>query len=323
MSTANPVPETWELTGDDARETLKRTGAKALMKDSFRRFRVSDGFSHARSLAYLTTMVFLQGVIALVGLASALGKGGLSDLIVKTLQTAVPGPASSALTDAVKQAHKAGSSHRYLALTLGLAAAIITGTTLMGQIERALNRIYGTEQDRPTVQKYVHAFALAISAGVLVVAAFAALALGRAIGSSATSDSFSTVWGILRWPLALALLAGGIALMFRYAPRRHQPAWSWLVFGAGVSVVLLLVVTVGLDLMFQLSSTFGKTYGPLASIVALMLWALLASISLLLGAAIAAQLEAVRAGNTPPQSPSKVRASEPARESQPEAALGR
>lgn len=323
MSTANPVPETWELTGDDARETLKRTGTRALVKDSFRRFRVSDGFSHARSLAYLTTMVFLQGVIGLVGLASAAGKGGLSDLIVKTLQTVVPGPASSALTDAVKQAHKAGSSHRYLALTLGLTAAVITGTTLMGQIERALNRIYGTEQDRPTLQKYVHAFALASSAGVLVIAAFIALALGRAIGTSITSHSFATLWDVVRWPLALIALAAGIALMFRHAPRRHQPAWSWLVFGAGVSVILLLIVTFALDLMFQLSSTFGKTYGPLASIVALMLWALLASIALLLGAAIAAQLEAVRAGSATPQSPEKVHASESTRQAQPVPAVDR
>lgn len=317
MSTANPVPETWELTGDDARETLKRTGTWALVKDSFRRFRVSDGFSHARSLAYLTTMVFLQGVIGLVGLASALGNGGLSDLIVKTLQTAVPGPASSALADAVKQAHKAGSTHRYLALTLGLTAALITGTTLMGQIERALNRIYGIEQDRPTLQKYVHASALALSAGVLVVAAFTALALGRSIGTSITSHSAATIWDVVRWPLALAALVAGIALMFRHAPRRHQPAWSWLVFGAGVSVALLLIVTVALDLMFQLSSTFGKTYGPLASIVALMLWALLSSIALLLGAAIAAQLEAVRAGTSAPQSSEKQHASEPARQAQP------
>jgi len=268
-------------------------------------------------------MVFLQGVIGLVGLASAVGKGALSDLIVKTLQTVVPGPASSALTDAVKQAHKAGSSHRYLALTLGLTAAVITGTTLMGQIERALNRIYGTEQDRPTMQKYLHAFALALSAGALVFAAFTALALGRAIGTSITSHSVATVWGVIRWPLALIALAAGIALMFRYAPRRHQPAWSWLVFGAGVSVILLLIVTVALDLMFQLSSTFGKTYGPLASIVALMLWALLSSIALLLGAAIAAQLEAVRAGSAAPQSSDKVHASEPTRQAQPATTVAR
>ena len=313
MSTANPVPETWELTGDDAREALKRTGTRRLVKDSLRRFRAADGFSHARSLAYLTTLVFLQEIIALVGLASAAGKGGVSDLIVRTMQTVVPGPASAALTDAVKQANKAGSSHRYLALTLGLAGASVTGTTLMGQIERALNRIYGIEQDRPTRQKYLHAFALALSAGVLVAAAFAALALGRAIGASISSTSAATVWSVVRWPLALISLAAAIALMFRHAPKRHQPAWSWLAFGAGVSVILLVAVTVGLDLLFRLSSTFGKTYGPLASIVALMLWAMLASIALLLGAAIAAQLEAVRAGSATPQSAEKVQDSEPSR----------
>jgi hypothetical protein len=45
--------------------------------------------------------------------------------------------------------------------------------------------------------------------------------------------------------------------------------------------------------------------------VALMLWALLASISLLLGGAIGAQLEAVRAGRPAPQSARKVAESEP------------
>jgi uncharacterized BrkB/YihY/UPF0761 family membrane protein len=56
------------------------------------------------------------------------------------------------------------------------------------------------------------------------------------------------------------------------------------------------VSTVALALFFQWSSTFGQTYGPLAGIVALMIWALLSSLALLYGAAVAAQLEAVRAG---------------------------
>jgi hypothetical protein len=41
------------------------------------------------------------------------------------------------LTDAVSQAHRAGAGHRSIALWLGLAAAIVTGTTLLGQFERA------------------------------------------------------------------------------------------------------------------------------------------------------------------------------------------
>ena len=55
-------------------------------------------------------------------------------------------------------------------------------------------------------------------------------------------------------------------------------------------------MTIVLNGIFQLSSTFGQTYGPLAGFVALLLWTLLASIALLYGVAIAAQLEAVRAG---------------------------
>src|ERR1700675_43534 len=264
MSTANQVPETWELTGDDARQTLEHTGRWRLIRDAFTRLRYADGFSHARSLAYLTTLVFLEGIIALVGFTTALGSGGLSSGIVKMLQKIAPGPAGTILTDAVQQAHKAGSSHRYLALSVGLVASLITGTTLMGQIERALNRMYGIEQDRPTVRKYARAFVLTSSAGILFVAAFAALALGRAISSSLSGQTASTIWNVARWPLALSLLTAAIALLFRWSPRRQQPGWSWLAFGAIVSVVLMGLVTLGLDAMFQISSTFGKTYGPLA-----------------------------------------------------------
>ena len=311
MSTANHVPETWGLTGDDAVQTLERTGRWTLVRDAFKRLRYADGFSHARSMAYLTSLVFLQAVIALVGLASALRSGGLSNIIVKTLRQIVPGPAGKLLTDAVQQAHRAGSAHHSLALSVGLAGALITGTTLMGQIERALNRIYGVEQDRPTAKKYGRAFLLAITAGLLFLAAFAALALGRAIGSSLSNHSTSTVWNVLRWPSALGLLIAAIALLFNWSPRRHQPGWSWLAFGAIVSVISLAIVTVALDAMFQISSTFGKTYGPLAGIIALMFWAVLASIALLYGAAIGAQLEAVRGGRPEPQSTEKVLGSEP------------
>jgi YihY family inner membrane protein len=311
MSTANHVPETWGLTGDDAVQTLERTGRGALIRDAFQRLRFSDGFSHARSMAYLTSLVFLQAVIALVGLASALRSGGVSNLIVKTLRQIVPGPAGKILTEAVHQAHRAGSAHRYVALIVGLVGALVSGTTLMGQVERALNRLYGVEQDRPTAQKYGRAFLLAITAGLLFLASFAALALGRAIGSSLTNHSTSVVWSVVRWPLALAVLGAAIALLFNWSPRRHQPGWSWLAFGAIVAVALLAIVTIALDGMFRLSSTFGTTYGPLAGIVALMIWALLASIALLFGAAIGAQLEAVRGGRPDPQSTRKVAESEP------------
>jgi YihY family inner membrane protein len=314
MSTANLVPETWKLTGDDARKTLARTGRLRLVRDAFKRLRAADGFSHARSLAFATGLVFLQGIIAVVGLASALGKGSASDVIVRTIRAAVPGPAGQLLTQAVDQAHRAGASHRYVALLVGLIGAIITGTTFMGQLERGLNRIYGIEQDRPTLRKYGLAFLLTLSAGFLVTVAFTAMAFGGSIGSSLGNDVAARVWNWIRWPVALLLMAAAVALLFRWSPRRRQPAWSWLAFGATVSVGLWVLATILLTLFFRTSTSFGQTYGPLAGIVALLVWSLLSSLALLYGGAIGAQLEAVRAGVPSPKDAGKVAEAERASE---------
>ena len=296
MSTASAVPETYRLSGDDAWESLGRTGRGRLLADAFRRFRLADGTSHARSLAYLITLIAIQALIALVGLASAIGEGQISRLIVRSLQAASPGPSGKVLTDAVAQAHQASSPGLSPALILGLVGALVTGTMALGQLERGLNRIYGVERDRSTGRKYAHAFWLTITAGLFATLAFAALAFGRAIADSLDSHMAVTLWNALRWPVALVLAAGSIALLFRWSPNRRQPGWSWLAFGSVVAVVLWAVSTVALALFFQWSSTFGQTYGPLAGIVALLIWALLSSIALLYGAAVAAQLEAVRAG---------------------------
>ena len=300
MSTANLVPETYGLSGDEAKDTLARTGRKRLLSDSFKRLRAADGFSHARSLVFAGALVFIQATIALVGLATMLPKGGLSSTIVKALQTAVPGPAGTVLTDAVNQAHQAGTSHS-LALWIGLIGALISGTTLMGQLERGLNRLYGIEKDRPSVRKYARAFVLAVTAGLLGAIGFGLMAFGNAL----SSGSAATIWNVVRWPLGLILLAASIALLFRWAPNRHQPAWSWLAYGSAIAVALATISTLVLAAFFGWSHSFGHTYGPLAGMVALLIWLMLVSVSVMFGAAVAAQLEAVRAGVPQPQDLSK------------------
>ena len=301
MSNANPVPETFDLTGSDAKETLETTGRGRLMRDALERMRAADGFSHARSMAFVSALIIVQGVIALVGLASMLGSGRISEAIVGMLQDVFPGPAGTVLTDAVKQAHQAGSQHNSLPLILGLVGAVVTGTTLFGQIERAMNRSYGVEQDRPALRKYGRAFILAMSAGVLAVGAFIAMTLGRSASALFNDPAARDIWNILRWPLAFALLIGATACIFRWSPRRRQPEWSWLALGALLSVILVVVVTIALSGFFVISSSFGDTYGPLAGFVAMLLWTLLSSIAFLYGVAIAAQLEAVRAGGPSPR----------------------
>ncbi len=91
-------------------------------------------------------------------------------------------------------------------------------------------------------------------------------------------------------------MTAAVALLFRWCPNRRQPAWSWLAFGSAVPSCCGSSITLVMGFVFEATTSFGDTYGPLAGIVVLQFWALLASIAVFFGGAVAAQLEAVRAG---------------------------
>ena len=294
MSTATRVPETWGLSGDDARRALAANGRMRLLRDAFVRLRAADGFSHSRSLAFATSLVFVQGLVVVVGLVAASGTSGVGRVIVDTIRSATPGPAGDVLADAVRQANRVGGHDRYLALLVGLVGTLVTATTAMGQLERGFNRVYGIEKDRPTAEKYRRAFLLAVSIGAALTAAFVLLALGRDIRGG--DGALHTLWVAVRWPLGLLVAAAAIGALLHFAPYRRQPGRAWLAFAALVCVAGWSLVTLALGLAFGLSSTFGDTYGPLAGLVALQLWTFLSAASIFYGAAVAAQLEAVRAG---------------------------
>ena len=310
MSTATTVPPTFELEGDHARATLKNTGRGRLARDSFERFRAADGFSHARGLAFQIMLTVFPALIAFVGLTIDLDQQNLKDLVEQTITGIAPGPAGQLLTDAFDQGSDAASGPS-TAVIIGVVAALIAATGAMGQIERGGNRIYGIESDRGTFAKYVIAFVLAITVGVLIMVAFVLLIAGSAIAEagSATgwSDNAVTVWNIARWPVVLILVLAGFSLLFKRAPRRRQPSMSWLISGAIVTVVLWLLFTAGLTLYLAASKEFGNTYGPIAGIIGLLLWALLTSLAVFLGLAFAAQLEAVRAGVGEPATENEAR----------------
>jgi YihY family inner membrane protein len=300
MTTAPTVPPTYELEGDDAKETLRKTGFTKLMADSVRRFREGDGTSHARALAFQIVLASFPGVIAFVGFATFFDQPGLRKVFERTAASLAPGPAGQIFHQAFHQGANDARSAGLTALIFGLIATITAATGGMAQIERGANRIYGIDKDRSAVKKYMVAFLLAITAGLLSVVAFTLLVAGGAIASSGPSagwsDTLVTAWQVARWPLGVMLTIVAIAIIFRTSPNRHQPQLSWLAVGAGVAVVLWVALTALLALYLSTSKNFGQTYGPIAGILGLLFWALLSSFALFLGVSFAAQLEAVRAG---------------------------
>lgn len=306
MSTAAPVPETAVLPGqefsaDRALATLRLAGPWRLLRDAFVRFRYADGFSHARALALHTCLSLIPLAIALIGLAAALGHRSIGTAAGEVLLRLTPGQ-GDVVDDVVEQTQRRAAGSGRVALWLGLAAALLSLTTAMAQVERGANRIYGIERDRPTTAKYGRALLLALAAGLPALVGFLVLVAGGAVGDAlAVAYHWADVpgwWPLVRWPVGLLLTWVSYTVLLAQAPRRRQPSYPWLAAGGAIAIVLWLLATALLALYVAKTDTFRSTYGPLTSVLALLVWANLTAVALLFGVAFCAQIEAVRA-NTP------------------------
>src|SRR6478735_3220150 len=310
MTTARTVPVTTEMDGDeldalDAWHLARHHGLRKIAVESFVRFRYGDGFTNSRALALQACLAVVPFLLALTGLAADIDEERPAQVVAGTIQTVSPGHGTGdALANAVSgpsSSERAGE----LALVLGLVFALLSMTTAMAQVERGSNRIYGIRRDRPALAKYGRAAVLtAVLAGPVGVG-FLMLVAGGSFGKAMVtsygwSDGTLEAWQVLRWPVGVVLLVFAIAVLLDHAPRRRQPALSWLALGAAVAVLLTLLATGALAAYVHVSSSFGSTYGPLAGFVALLLWSLLSAMAFFYGVAVCAQLEALRAGDHSP-----------------------
>lgn len=326
MSSVRAVPETQDMDGeglsaDDAAPTVRRVGLRPLLRDSFLRFRYGDGFSHARAFALQLALATVPLIIAGAGLAGILGAESAAQVVARTVVAVSPGSGDQLLADVVDrgsgaaaagdddagdgaggdEAEPPGEDIGEVAVGLGLVTAFAAMVSAFAQLERGANRIYGVERDRPALRKYARAALLTVTAGSALGVGLVLIVAGGPFGTAIEQvyrwgDTAETVWDVVRWPVGLAALVVAVTVLFRFAPRRRQPGLSWLALGAGVTVVLWLAASGLVALYVAVSAGFSETYGPLAGVMALLLWATVTGVALLFGLAVAAQLEGVRAG---------------------------
>jgi len=306
LTTARVVPVTTEMDGEeldaeDAWHLVRRTGLRRLLLDSFVRFRYADGFSHSRALALQAALSVVPFLLALSGLAADIDRRRPAEVLARTIERLSPGGGSrDALASAVTGG-TTGDTAGEIALAFGLVVSVLSMTTAMAQVERGTNRIYGIRRDRRAPVKYGRALVLTAVLAAPVGLGFLLLVAGGSFAeamrtSYGWSDTTADVWNAARWPVGLVLLVFTVAVLLDHAPRRRQPALSWLALGAGIAVLLTMVSTGLLAAYIQFSGSFSETYGPLAGVFALLVWSLLSSIALFAGAAVCAQLESLRAG---------------------------
>lgn len=97
------------------------------------------------------------------------------------------------------------------------------------------------------------------------------------------------IW--LRWPLIGFVIIFVLSLLYKIAPARKSPKFSWVSTGAIISTILWIAGSSLFSLYINNFGNFASIYGSFAAIIILMLWFFLTSFIVLLGAEINAAME--------------------------------
>ncbi len=96
---------------------------------------------------------------------------------------------------------------------------------------------------------------------------------------------------VFRWVLLWLFAIGALAVVYRYAPDRHDAQWPWVTWGSVAAATVWLFGSVLFELYVKNFSSYGITYGTLGGVIALIMWFYLGGFAVVVGAQINAEME--------------------------------
>jgi membrane protein len=266
---------------------LKRTVGE------FRRDNLTDW---AAALTYYSVLSIFPMIIALVGIVGLVGQHPqTTDAILRIINDIGPSSAVDTFRGPVDSviSNKSGAG---LALAVGLAGALWTGSGYIGAFTRASNAIYGVQEGRPfwklrplqLLITFVMVVLLAVIGLAVVLTGPLADAVAKPIGLGGAAV---TAWNIAKWPFVIAAVSCMLSLLYYVAPNVRQPGFRWVTPGGVLAVVIWIVASAGFAFYVANFGSYNKTYGSLAGAIVFLVWLWISNLAVLLGAEFNAELE--------------------------------
>lgn len=183
---------------------------------------------------------------------------------------------------------------------------------LFGSVGVVVNRMWGIAPAQVGILGKIRQYLLmsATSLALLSSSVFTYLiSQGLALRASRHLDSTGTdalaPFAAQGWwfNVLAGLLAGAAFLVvYRYVPERPV-RWRWAAIGAGVAGLALQLVNYGVALFISYVAPSHLVYGPLASVLIVLVWLFASAVTLASGAAVAAYGQNVYDGDGPTPGP--------------------
>ena len=242
-------------------------------------------------LAYYFLLALAPAIVFVAALASFFPGALIQDIIAR-VGDVVP---TGALEVIREQLQNIASGQNGGVLTFGLLLALWSSSAAIVGVTEALNRAYDIEEARPWWKVRVTAILLTLALAVFVVVAFALVLIGPTLIDQLSarfglSQLTATAWKVLQWPLAFAIVATGIGLIYYFAPDAEQE-WEWITPGAVLATILWLIASLVFKFYVSSFADYNATYGSLGGVIVLMLWFYISAFAILVGAEMNAEIE--------------------------------
>ena len=179
-------------------------------------------------------------------------------------------------------------------LFFGVAVALWSVSAVARTLTEAFNVAYQVTETRRWWKQLALSLAFGPFLALVVIASVALMLIGpELVGSIAEvvnlDELFVRLWGWLRFPVALLLLAVVLSVVYHFGPNARQRYRS-VVPGAALSVVLWAITSVGFSIYLANFANYGVTYGSIGAAVGLLLYLYLCASVVLLGAELNAAI---------------------------------
>ena len=286
---------TEQLVGKDAEKPteIPPRGWWQVVRRAFKESSADNVPILAGGVAFFAFLAIFPAIIAAITLYGLVADPETVAAQVRDLSAALPEQAQPILADQLQSVASASGGALGIGLVVSLLAALWSASSGTGNLLKAINIAYDEDETRGFLKVRGIALALTLGAIVFVLLTLALVAVVPVVLNVAAPRAR---WArssprCVRWVLLVALVVAALAVIYRIAPDRDQPRFSWVTTGSLVATVLWIIGSVAFSLYVNNFGSYNKTYGAIAGVVVLMLWLYLTSYIVLLGAEINAESE--------------------------------